>query len=68
MNFEFNTGAERIAVLEDLRKPTIIFRPAGIRIETDNERVRSFLSPFKDQQKNDYLCFSSRSYYLAPAT
>ena len=25
MNFKFNTGAERIAVLEDLRKPTIIF-------------------------------------------
>ncbi|KAF9482948.1 hypothetical protein BDN70DRAFT_828321 [Pholiota conissans] len=28
MNFKFNTGAERIAVLEDLRKPTILF-PAG---------------------------------------
>ncbi|PPQ98103.1 hypothetical protein CVT26_003273 [Gymnopilus dilepis] len=25
MNFKFNTGAERIAVLEDLRKPSIIF-------------------------------------------
>ncbi|KAF8880897.1 hypothetical protein CPB84DRAFT_1817292 [Gymnopilus junonius] len=27
MNFKFNTGAERIAVLEDLRKPAIIFPP-----------------------------------------
>jgi len=27
MNFRFNTGAERIDVLEDLRKPAIIFPP-----------------------------------------
>ncbi|KDR70022.1 hypothetical protein GALMADRAFT_255390 [Galerina marginata CBS 339.88] len=27
MNFKFNTGAERIAVLEDLRRPAIIFPP-----------------------------------------
>ncbi|KAF9561509.1 other/PEK/GCN2 protein kinase [Agrocybe pediades] len=27
MNFKFNTGAERIRVLEDLRKPAIIFPP-----------------------------------------
>ncbi|KAF8959858.1 kinase-like domain-containing protein [Flammula alnicola] len=35
MNFKFNTGAERIAVLEDLRKPSIIF-PTG----WDVHRVR----------------------------
>ena len=27
MNFRFNTGSERINVLEDLRKPTITFPP-----------------------------------------
>lgn len=27
MNFRFYTGSERIAVLEDLRKPSIIFPP-----------------------------------------
>ncbi|KAH9487410.1 eIF-2-alpha kinase GCN2 [Psilocybe cubensis] len=35
MNFQFNTGAERIAVLEDLRKPSITF-PAG----WDPHRIR----------------------------
>jgi hypothetical protein len=28
MNYSFSTGAERIAVIEDLRKPGIFFPPA----------------------------------------
>ncbi|KAF8186819.1 hypothetical protein BJ912DRAFT_1022739 [Pholiota molesta] len=35
MNFKFNTGAERIAVLEDLRKPSVTF-PSG----WDTHRIR----------------------------
>ncbi|KAF9527861.1 other/PEK/GCN2 protein kinase [Crepidotus variabilis] len=35
MNFKFNTGAERIAVLEDIRKPAILF-PLG----WDQTRIR----------------------------
>jgi hypothetical protein len=43
MSFQFNTGAERIAVLEDLRKPVIIFPPnLGLQSHGKNI-VRQFL-------------------------
>lgn len=42
MNFPFNTGAERIRVIEDLRKPEIKFP-----VEWDPLRIRQRESEFR---------------------
>ena len=42
MNYNFTTGAERIAVLEDIRKPAIYF-PSGWDAHRTRQRESKFM-------------------------
>ena len=43
MNFRFNTGAERIAVLEDMRKPAIVF-PSSWELQRTRQKDSTSLT------------------------
>ncbi len=60
MNFKFGTGAERIAVLEDLRKPNVIFPPSwDSQLHKQKESTFRLFNQRYAEHKIEILCNQS---------